>query len=159
MSEPLKNICILTLDDMKISVPQEDILTVGQMTAVNFNESSDCEVGYFEFDHHAFQVYRLSSSFSKMAYSGRDSITTGDFLVAFNGSDDDRCFALACHKVESIVVSKKETAIQTIDNFMCLPSMPMSGLFHHDNSIIYSTNAMTLSTYISETLGGVANHA
>ncbi len=134
---------LLDVGGLRLSVPQEEVVSVEVVADVEEGDAEGNEVGALHYAGRRWPVYALSPELSLQ----RDLSPSHKFCVCIAGHDQASACALACDEV-SVLTLDAETPIEPLPQMMRTSTTPVRCLLRQDEALVLMTEARALSDYV-----------
>ena len=135
---------LLEFEDIILSFPQEQVLTIESLQQLNTLQSNDKASGTLSFSSAELPVYTLDRDLSLMPQPATDN----RFCIAIKHADKNEYFALTCDAVSQYFI-EDESAISAMPTVMQNIDSPVSGLLKMENRLVLISSAESMRAYIN----------
>lgn len=137
-----KQLTLLEFEDIILSFPQEQVLTIESLQQLNTLQSNDKASGTLSFSSAELPVYTLDRDLSLMPQPATDN----RFCIAIKHANE--YFALTCDAVYQYFI-EDESAISAIPQVMQNFDSPVSGLLKMENRLVLISSSESMRAYIN----------
>lgn len=137
-------LALLEFDDIIVSFPQTQVLTIENLSQINTPQSTGKSYGTLSYNLSELPVYTFNHDLALMDQPAINN----RFCIAIKHPDENEFFAITCDTVNQYNIKDRAT-ITAIPSLMHNPDSPVIKLVKKDNRLILMSNAESMRTYIN----------
>jgi hypothetical protein len=142
VSVTLAGWALLTMDGLRLALPQKDILTIELVSALQPARDGGSEIGWFAQDGRRWPIYCLDRRFAPAPALA----ATARVCVLFRS--DERILGLAGTQV-SLLAADEDLSVPPLPACLARPGSPLVGLALHRHAIVAVVHAAALGRHLS----------